>query len=123
MPDALRYSVEPEIAVLEAAVDREWRALQRRGVLLRRGGAVGLPPVVVRRMRRRDLLQLRLGGGLDPTASALLVAFVTAAGNEVARLLAGFAHDVWQSFVLPRLRRRFGDGALIALDDEGGEAT
>ncbi|MFP5356690.1 MAG: hypothetical protein ACLGIK_16385 [Gemmatimonadota bacterium] len=41
----------------------------------------------------------------------------------MARLLVGFAHDVWQSFVLPRLRRRFGDGALIALDDEGGEAT
>lgn len=122
MPEALRYSVEPELALLEAAVDREWYALKRAGVLVRRGGEAGLPAVVVRRLRRRDLLQLRAGGGLDPAASALLVAFVSAAGNEVARLLAGFAHDVWRNFVLPRLRRRFGQGALIALDDErGGE--
>lgn len=122
MPEALRYSAEPELALLETAVDREWRALQRAGVLLRRGGAVGLPAVVVRRLRRRDLLQLRAGNGLDPAASALLVAFVSAAGNEVARLLAGFAHDVWRNFVLPRLRRRFGEGAIVALDGDGEES-
>jgi len=117
MTDVLLYTSNRAVRELEVEVDRAWGAIRRSGELERRGVARGLPAILVHRLRRRDLVRLEPGAGLDPVVSGVLVAFASAAGGEVARLIASFARDVWGDVVLPRLRRRLGADALADADE------
>jgi len=118
MIETLAYRTNRAVQELDALLDREWATLRRTGALAVLAGHRGIPEVVVRRLRRGDVLRLETGNGLDPLVTAVVVAFVSAATGEVARLLSAFARDVWTQLLLPRLRRRLGEGAMEADERE-----
>ena len=55
--------------------------------------------------KRSDVVTLKQEGqGLDPITTAYLIAF--------APVSAAVAKDIWMHFLLPRLKRKFGEDAV-----------
>ena len=89
-------------------IDRIWQQLQQPDSgFADEAISEGVDPASLKQLKgysRADVLVLENGGGLGVEAVALIVAF--------APVAAKITKDLWDNFILPRLKERFGENGI-----------
>jgi hypothetical protein len=118
----LRYDTELDVDELNREVDTIWEELRANGELTRRASVAGAPSDALLSARRDEVLTIRQrGSGFEPGTTAILVAIAGPIAAQGARVAADVVRDVWTQILLPRLRARFGTGAVVTTDSRGQE--
>lgn len=108
MAEDLRYEgTVVSIDELRKAADEIWSEARYSDEIKRIVKKHGKDPELVSGTAREDLITIRReGAGLSAEVTAIIVAF--------APVAAGIAKDIWVHFILPRLKKKFGEDALKA---------
>jgi hypothetical protein len=118
MTPALKYRLHGmHSEQLQTAVGRLFAELKTDGRLRSEAAASGLDldavDTVLLQHSATELIEIKpQGAGLDPATVAVIVA-VAAVVKEFSPVAAKVTLDCWNLFILPRLKRDFGEDSII----------
>lgn len=91
---------------IQQEIAKFWAELETSSTLQAELTSAGINPRLLGDSNPSDAITVRVGSsGVDPVSVSLIIVFAPTA-NRVAK-------DVWTTVLLPRIRRRWGDNAII----------